>query len=219
MISELFLKDLSLWSFVWQSTLFAVIGLLGSFLLRRRPARACQVLFLAMLAAVLVPTMSVLVKHFELGMFEAEPIVRQLETRDMSSATLYGASAVLPTPESQPEAHEGVTDFEGSSGGANIPWRMIVMYGWMMATLILLGRLLVAFVSGVLLLRRAQSRGCEQIQQAADCARARLGITKDLQVRSTKDVRSPVIWCWSPTSVLLVPGDLDHRGGGTTLAA
>ena len=94
MIRELFLENLSLWSCVWQSTLFAVIGLVGSFLLRRRPARACQVLILAMLAAVLVPTMSVLVKHFELGMFEAEPIARQLETRDMSIATLYGASAV-----------------------------------------------------------------------------------------------------------------------------
>lgn len=211
MISELFLKDISLWGCVWQSTLFAVIGLAGSFLLRRRPARASQVLFLAMVAAVLVPTMSVLVKHFELGVFVAEPIARQLETRDMSSATLYGASAVLPTPESQPQAHEGVTDFEGSSGGANIPWRTIVLYGWMIATLILLGRLLAAFVSGVLLLRRAQSQGCEQIQQAADSARARLGITKGLRVRSSKDISSPVIWCWSPIPVLLVPGDLNHR--------
>ena len=211
MIRALFLEDLSLWGCVWQSTLFAVIGLAGSFLLRRRPARASQVLFLAMIAAVLVPTMSVLVRHFELGVFTAEPIARQLETRDMSSATLYGASAVLPTPESQPEAHEGVTDFEARSEGANIPWRTIVLYGWMIATLILLGRLLVAFVSGVCLLRRAQSRGCEQIQQAADSARVRLGITKDIQVRSSKDVRSPVIWCWRPIPVLLVPGDLDHR--------
>ena len=80
----------------------------------------------------------------------------------------------------------------------------------MIATLVLLGRLLVAFVSGVCLLRRAQSRGCEQIQRAADFARARLGITKGLQVRSSKDVRSPVIWCWRPTPVLLVPGDLDY---------
>ena len=73
MIRELFLEDLSLWSCIWQSTLFAAIGLIGSFLLRRRPARASQVLFLGMIAAVLVPAMSVAVKHFEWGLFAVEP--------------------------------------------------------------------------------------------------------------------------------------------------
>jgi hypothetical protein len=83
MIRELFLEDLSLWGCVWQSALFAVIGLVGSFLLRRRPARASQVLFLAMIAAVLVPTMSVLVKHFQLGVFTTEPIVLPLVAMDV----------------------------------------------------------------------------------------------------------------------------------------
>lgn len=210
MIRELFLQNLSFWGFVWQSTLFAVIGLVGSFLLRRRPARACQVLFLAMIAAMLVPTMSVLVKHFELGMFEAEPIALKPEVVVESVAIDYGTSVSVSPPEVSIGARE-LASAKAGSGVANIPWRMIVLYGWMIATLILLGRLLVAFVSGVCLLRRAQSWGCEQIQRAADSAKVRLGITKDIQVRSSKDVRSPVIWCWGPTPVLLVPGDLDHR--------
>ena len=210
MISELFLKDLSLWGFVWQSTLFAVIGLISSFLLRRRPASASQVLFLAMIAAVLVPTMSVLVKHFELGMFEEEPIALKPEVAVEAVAIDYGTSVSVSPPEVSIGARE-LASAKSSSGGANIPWRMIVLYGWMIATLILLGRLFAAFVSGVFLLRRAQSRGCEQIQRAADSARARLGISKGLQVRSSKDVRSPVIWCWRPIPVLLVPGDLDDR--------
>ena len=208
MIRELFLRDLSLWSVIWQSTLFAVIGLVGSFLLRRRPARASQVLFLAMIAAVLVPTMSVLVRHFEFGVFTAEPIALPPVVMDVP----VEASVFTASPAIQPEAHEVAADLESaasSSHSADIPWRMIMSYGWMAATLILLGRLSVNVVNGILLLRRAQSRVSGHIERAADSARAKLGIAKALRIRSSMDVRSPVIWCWSPIPVLLVPVDLD----------
>ena len=208
MIRELFLRDMSFWAVAWQSTLFAVIGLVGSFLLRRRPARASQVLFLAIIAAVLVPTMGILVTHFELGVFTAEPIALPSVVMDVPAE----ASVVSASPEIQPEAHEVAADLElsaGSSQGADIPWRMIMLYGWMAATLILLGRLSVDVVNGILLLRRAQSRVSGHIELAADSARARLGIAKAIQIRSSVDVRSPVIWCWSPIPVLLLPADLD----------
>ena len=55
MIRTLFLENLSLWSCVWQSTLLIVIGLTGGHLFRHRPARAFQILLLAMIAAALVP--------------------------------------------------------------------------------------------------------------------------------------------------------------------
>ncbi len=208
MMRELFLRDMSLWAVVWQSTLFAVIGLVGSFLLRRRPARASQVLFLAIIAAVLVPTMGVLVKHFQLGVFTTEPIALPSVVMDVPAE----ASVVSASPEIQPEAHEVAADIEsaaGSSRVADIPWRMIMLYGWMAATLILLGRLSVNVVNGIRLLRRAQSRVSGHIELAADSARARLGIAKALHIRSSVDVRSPVIWCWSPIPVLIVPADLD----------
>ena len=208
MIRELFLRDLSLWAVTWQSILFAVIGLVGSFLLRRRPARASQMLLLAIIAAVLVPTMSVLVKRFQLGVFTTEPIAMPTVVMDVP----VEVSVVSASPEIRPEAHEVAADLEsaaGSSQGADIPWRMIIMYGWMAAILILLGRLSINVVNGILLLRRAQSRVSGHIERAADSARARLGISKALQIRSSMDVRSPVIWCWSPIPVLLVPTDLD----------
>ncbi|HCO95791.1 MAG TPA: hypothetical protein DIU00_17910, partial [Phycisphaerales bacterium] len=208
MISELFLRDLSLWAVAWQSTLFAVIGLVGSFLLRRRPARASGVLFLAMIAAVFVPTMGVLVKHFELGVFTAEPAALPSLVINVPAE----ASVVSASPEIQPEAHEAAADVEpvaSSSYGAYIPWRTIMLYGWMTATLILLGRLSVDVVNGIRLLRRTQSRVSGHIERAADSVIARLGIAKALQIRSGVDVRSPVIWCWSSIPVLLVPTDLD----------
>lgn len=208
MIRELFLRDLSLWAVAWQSILFAVIGLVGSFLLRRRPARASQVLFLAIIAAVLVPTMSVLVRHFELGVFTTKPIALPSVMMDVPAE----ASVVSASPEIQPEAYEVAVDIEsaeGSSQGADIPWRTIMLYGWLAASLILLGRLSIDVVNGIRLLRRAQSRVSGHIERAVDSARARLGIAKALQIRSSVDVRSPVIWCWSPIPVLLVPTDSD----------
>ena len=210
MIRGLFLEYLSLWGCVWQSTLFAVIGLAGSFLLKRRPARASQVLFLAIIAAVLLPTMSVLVRHFGLGLFTEEPIAFPSFITETPAESL----GISLAPEIQPAALEVPTDFalaESGSEDVRIPWRLIVLYGWMIATLILLGRLFAAFICGIRLLRRAQSDGCEHIRGAANAARARLGITKGLQIRSSEEIRSPMIWCWSRPPVLLVPGDLDGR--------
>lgn len=210
MIHELFLEDLSLWDCVWQSTLFAVIGLAGSFLLRRRPARASQVLFIAIIAAILLPAMSVLVQHFGFGLLAEEPIVLP----SFKLETIGERPGLLPVPEVQPAAHEVPTDFtlaERSSGTVKIPWRWIALYGWMIATLILLGRLIIAFVNGIRLLRRAQFNTWECIRRAADSARARLGITKNLRIRISRHVRSPMIWCWSYPPVLLVQDDLDDH--------
>ena len=210
MIRELFLEDLSLWSVIWQSTLFAVIGLVCSFLLKRRPARASQVLFLAIIAAILLPTMSVLVKHFELGLFTEEPIVLPTFEVEMPAET----PKILPATEIQLASLKIPTNFalaESGSETIKIPWRLVALYGWIITMLILLGRLFVAFVCGIRLLQRAQSDRCEYIGQAADFARARFGITKGLQIRSSKDVLSPMIWCWNRRPVLLVPGDLESQ--------
>ena len=210
MILELFLEDLSLWTVAWQSTLFAVIGLAGSFLLRRRPARASQVLFLAIIAAVLLPAMSVLVRHYELGLFADKLIVLPFFEIEIPPE----APEILLAPEIQPAALEvstGIALAENNLWDIVIPWRLIALYGWMIAVLILLGRLIFAFVSGIRLLRRAQSGRCGHIRPAADSARARLGITKGLKIRSSKDVRSPMIWCWNRPPVLLVPDDLDGQ--------
>jgi Tol biopolymer transport system component/beta-lactamase regulating signal transducer with metallopeptidase domain len=163
-----------------------------------------------MIAAVLVPAMSVLVKHFELGLFTEDPIWLSSVVKEIPTE----ASVISASTETQTKEYEGVRNLELIEAGsrvANIPWRPIILYGWMIAILILLGRLFSAFFSGLCLLRRAQSGGCEQIQLAADSAKIKLGITKNLQIRSSKDVRSPVIWCWSPNPVLLVPVEIDEK--------
>jgi len=213
MIRALFLENLSLWSCVWQSTLLIVIGLTAGILLRHRPARAFQVLLLAMMAAVLVPTMSLLVKHFELGVFAAGPIESRAETIEVLPKMPLGVSTVVTEPQLRIEAMDTATDgvlAEGGSGGTRIPWRTTLLFGWMSVTLILLGRLLVAFINGIRLIRRSQPKVCAPIQQALDRARVRLEISRNLEIRSSGEITSPMIWCWSRTVVLLVPRDLDN---------
>jgi len=212
MIRELLLKDFSWWSVAWQSTLFAIVGLAGSFLLRRRPARSCQLLFLAVIAAVLVPAMSILVKYFDMGLLAAEPTALEPDTPVQVAVSLYEVPVALPHMDIPDEVPAGIAESVGTkagSGSINVPWRTIAMYGWMAAAFVLMGRLLIAFVGGIRLLRAARLCGCEQIRRAADSARARLGMVRALQIRSSKGLRSPVIWCWSRPPVLLVPADLD----------
>ena len=221
MIHGLFLEELSLWTWFWQSTLFVLIGLVGSFLLRRRPARACQGLFLAMVGAVALPLMSAAVAHFGIGMLAPEPIAHEPEITyqfltmdDEAPAALFPPDVQMNMEPAEIQAvapPEKPVVIKAAPQSVRIPWRSILLVGWMTATFLLLGRLLVAFISGICLLRRAKSRGCGQIQRAANSARARLGIVDDLRIRSRKNVHSPMIWCWSRPPVLLVPGNLEDK--------
>jgi len=221
MIRAFFLVDLSVWTWVWQSTLFALLGLAGSFLLRHRPARASQGLFFAMVAAVLVPIMSALVAHFGLGLFAPEPITLEPKSTHPSSIVGYDVLPAILPPDVQfnmepAEVQADVIPEEPvpvktTSQSVDIPWRSVFLCGWIIAGLALLVRLLIAFVSGVGLLRRAQSQCDARIQRAVYSARARLGITKDFRIRSGPNVRSPMIWCWSRLPVLLIPEGWDDR--------
>jgi ankyrin repeat protein/beta-lactamase regulating signal transducer with metallopeptidase domain len=211
MIRELFLQDLSLSSCVWQSTLLMVIGLVGSLLLRHRPARAFQVLFLTMIAAVVVPAMTALVKHFELGVFVAEPVTLQPISMDLYSAVPLKDPEAMIDPQVNTKGHLDATLAEGGSTGIYIPWREILLLGWMTATLALLGRLFVAFMNGVCMIGRSQPDVREHIQQALGRATSRLGVKNKLQIRASGEIHSPMIWCWSRKAVLLVPRDLNNN--------
>jgi len=208
MIRELFLGDFPLSSCVWQSTIFLVVGLVGSFILRHRSARAHQVLFLAMIAAVIVPIMSILVKHYELGMFVAEPVVIQSRAEDVGRVGNFGAPGIISTEDIEHKPGTIEKDLPPAtlaSETTKFPWRSVVLYGWITASLILAARLLLTFALGVRLLKRALPLQCEKIKEAVHLAKAKLGIDKDVMVRSSRGVRSPVIWCWRLMPVLLVP--------------
>jgi len=219
MKSELLFGSPLLWTCVWQSTIFAVLGLVGSFILKHRSSRAHQVLLLSMIGAVVVPAATILVKHYEWGVFVAEPIVIQSSTEDFP-ASRYEAPEIISTgsTEHQP-VPTGKTPAPASTGSRDdeFPWRLVMLYGWIAASLIFAGRLIVTFIWGARLLGRAVPLDCEKIEQTVRRVKVTLGINKDVKVYGNRRVRSPVIWCWGRSPVLLVPNragqsDMDWTG-------
>ena len=75
MISEVFSGESFLIICFLQSVVFVLLGLAGSYLFRKRAARAHRVLFLSMVAAVIVPGLSMLVKYYGLGLFVDKVVV------------------------------------------------------------------------------------------------------------------------------------------------
>jgi beta-lactamase regulating signal transducer with metallopeptidase domain len=217
MTGEIFSAEFFLWSCLWQSTIFLAAGLLGGFLLRRRSARAHRVLLLAMMAAVIVPAASILVKHYQLGMLTAKPAVIQppVEShiiRETTGVISNNITEHSPVPVSR--------DLQPAITGSNVvkfPWRSALLYAWTAVSLILAARLLVTFILGVRVLRNATPLDSEKIEQAIDKAKAKLSIRKQVQIHSSGNIQSPVIWCWRRLPVLLVPRatglpDIDWSG-------
>lgn len=206
MMRELFLRDLSLWDCLWQSTAFAALGLIAGWLLRRHPARAYHVLLLAMTTAVAIPLLSAVVKHFDLGAFVAKRPELSYALPEIAlavPATAPDAGATQPAPPKPMPA--GVVE----SAALRIPWQMILRCGWLAVTLALLGRLIATFLYGVRLVRHASRVRREDVQRAVDEARSKLAIPQELQVRASGRIRSPLVWCWSRPSILLVPDPCD----------
>src|SRR4030042_3045160 len=101
MTGELFSRNDFLWCCAWQSTICVALGLVVSFVLRSRPARAHRVLLLAIIAAVIVPIMSMLVNHFKLGAFAAQSVATQPEPEDQLTATDYEQSETAASDNSE----------------------------------------------------------------------------------------------------------------------
>jgi hypothetical protein len=196
MTSAIFSADFSLWMCVWQSTLFVVTGLAASFILRHRSSRAHQVLLLSMMAALMVPPASALVKHYELGVFAAKPQAIESQGERWVFADDHEATGAVAAEDVEREsapAGEVTSSTVSVSRAAKFPWRFVALCGWLAASLILAVRLLVSFILGVRLLGWALPLDCEIIEQAVNVAKVKLGISRDIQVRSSPRIWSPVI--------------------------
>jgi beta-lactamase regulating signal transducer with metallopeptidase domain len=219
MIAELLSENQFVWTCLCQSTVCAAAGIIGSFILKHRPARAHQVLLLAITAAVVVPAMSVLVKHLDLGLFSAEPAAVRSEREVTLPETAYAAAEIIAGDiiEYEPPAVEAAQDGLTAAVAAQktgIPWSRMLSWAWIAASLILAARLGVTFVRGMRILRRATPVPCQEIQQAVRAARAKLGIAEDVSVLASRNIRSPVIWCWSRRPAFLVPNTASQSGDG-----
>ena len=212
MTSELF-SDASFLGVLLLSTVCMAAGLAASFLLRRSAARAHQALLVAMLAAIAVPGMWLAGRHYGLGVLTTNPQAQEptiqvlplvldfVEPVAVSEAAYIDIAPVLHAP----AVYESSVIVPTETSQLTIPWRAIGLLGWLTASAILLVRLIVRFALGVRLLRRSKTPDDPAIVQAVDVARRTLGIGRQVRVRTSDGVSSPVIWCWGIRPVLLLP--------------
>lgn len=217
MIDELFTADL--WRLLLiQSTACLATGLAASFVLRRRPARAHQVLFTALLAAVLMPGLYVSARQLELGVltppangFWSTPALGGASSpAEGDWATRAPLFAVEDTDEPVPLIAGPAVEVPASGAATTrVSWAVIGVACWLAVTAALLGRLILRFALGFHLLRAADPVQTDQIGNAIEKAKNRLGIDTPVQIRHSEKVRSPVIWCWVHEPVLLL-----HQAAG-----
>ncbi|MBN1806322.1 MAG: hypothetical protein JW837_13825 [Sedimentisphaerales bacterium] len=232
MNSGLFSTNLSWWLLLLQSTIFMALGLTGSFLFKRRAARAHQALLLGVIIALLLPFMSVLVNHYGLGLLEAESssskgaIPESAENTLITTKTVEDNAIAEPiiadtpmllndepmpssvTLKSLPQEPSVVKIEKPTVTGdltEKIPWTGVFMWVWGLISLALLLRLIRTFILGIRLLHTAEALDNTRITEALFTARKKLGVRQNIDIRVSPTVRSPIIWCWSFRPILLVP--------------
>jgi type II secretory pathway component GspD/PulD (secretin)/beta-lactamase regulating signal transducer with metallopeptidase domain len=201
MIDELFAGDVGLLLLV-QGTACVAVCLAVSYLLRRRPAHAHQVLLTGLAAAVLMPGLYLWAWRCGVGVLapRTAPPMPEVATDLVLPASLQAAGSVYdPTPGTVAEAVPA-----SSSIARRIPWSAVAAAGWLMVTLALLLRLSLRFLLGAHLLRTAAPLDAEPVTRTIEQARCRLGIEAPVRLRGSAKVRSPVIWCWVREPVLLL---------------
>jgi beta-lactamase regulating signal transducer with metallopeptidase domain len=198
----------SLLTLFWQSSLFLTAGLIVSFLLSRHSARAHHVLLLSIAAAIIVPALSIIVKHYELGFFTAKP---DTQISSASDADLFDNSPSSELEFSDMEELQSMPMKKTeklSLVAATFPWMITFLYVWAAASVVLLIRLLITFLESIRLIRKAQPLENQQINQSISTIAAKLQNKKVLSIFSSDRIISPVIWCWRHKSVLLIPSNL-----------
>jgi hypothetical protein len=206
MIGEILAEHPWLWPLAWQSTLCLAAGLGGSFLLRRHAVHAHQVLLLGLVAAVLIPALSHIVKQNQWGLLVAEPAVATPE-RQPIPAPADLVIPDLPPPTGQPDLPRATGTLEAAPVPTNtrFDWTRAVLPAWLAISSVLLLRLAVQFLLGRRLAKRSEVVDDAQLLQMFEAAKGKLGIRADVRVRVSAQARSPVIWCWGRQPVLLVP--------------
>ncbi len=198
-----------LWVLLAQGTACLAAGLVGSCLLRRRAARAHQVLLTGLLAAVLMPATYLLVRNLELGLLTPPAVASRpvsAEDRIVDEVAIESIPAMEADPETIAIEVADLAAFAPAyeTPTPKVPWAVIGLISWTTATLLLLGRLLLRFVLGLCLLQRARPVETPALCDALQTARDRMGIAAPVALRASENVRSPVIWCWRRVPVLLV---------------
>ncbi|MBI2948409.1 MAG: PD40 domain-containing protein, partial [Verrucomicrobia bacterium] len=220
---------------LWQSTLCLLVGLGGSLCWAKRPARSHRVLLLALGAALVAPLLSLAVRHYDWGMLPpSASVARANSEKPTQSAPTVSLtrSATVQSPD-VPEKAIGSVALAEASAGEKLPvpwavadnalpqfrWKAIALSVWAALSGLAGLRLALSILRGLALIKRAEPDADLCIQNAANLAASKLGIAAAPEVRVSKEVGCPVIWCWHKRPLLVIPaaalpsrGTLDWEG-------
>lgn len=164
--------------FVWQSTLWLVLGLVVARRFASDPARAHAVLLAALVGAVVSPTASVCVGRFGWCLFP-----RRVVTIDIGGATATSGTLGMWT--------HGVHT-------------VILVASGLMIGICLVGCVR-SFLSARRLLRSCTRVTDLDAERALAIAKQRSSQDHGVELLECADIGSPSIWCWSHPAVILVP--------------
>ena len=164
--------------FVWQSTLWLVLGLGVARRFASDPARAHAVLLAALAGAIVSPTASVCVGRFGWCLFPRRVVTIDIDGTAATSGTLgmwtHGVGTVL-----------------------------LVASGLMIG--ICLVSFVRSFLSARRLLRSCTRATDLDAKRALAIAKQRSSQDYGVELLECEDIGSPSIWCWSNPAVILVP--------------
>ena len=198
-----------------------VLGLGVSFFYRHSAARAHQILLISLAASVLLPSLYVCVHVLGLGLWEpradssAEALMvspAMVETQAPEQSPIeVDLAATLTLPESTSGLPAEAADTQRGASTVWLPSGRIMLYlGWGLTTMALLGRLALQFLLGWRLLHQSERVTTARLRSAMVSAKLKMGITGSVDMRTSGQVHSPVIWCWRRHPVLLVQRNVEH---------
>ena len=163
-----------------QTLVCLALGIWAAARLDRRPARAHAVLFLAMMAALVAPLASQLVREVNLGGF--------LGT---ASATEYST----------------VSDRLPASTHSELTFGRLLVVAWAVVALVLLLGVVISYVRGRRLIVESGEVLGPRLLKALAAATTVAGLRLQPQLRSHSKISSPMVWAWSRTPVVLIHDD------------
>jgi beta-lactamase regulating signal transducer with metallopeptidase domain len=221
------------WDLFWQSSLFLAIGLTASLALRVRPARAHRVLLLAMVAALVTPVLSQVIRHGGWGILRpvgptavltdsSGPVSLQRRPSPVRPASIH----IPPGTQSGGAARISPATAEAAQAAVDSPprflpfsWQQTILGGWIILSILASLRLVCSIVRGFRTVRTAaQVEDAPMLQALAQAAR-RLGLSTEPSLRLSPHLRCPSVWCWGRQPILLVPAGIPETQKGVDWVA
>ncbi len=212
-IQEMFIRGIG------YTTIFLLIGVILSSVWKQKPARANQILFWAVLASLITPVVSELVRRNGWGLFshsislpshfvQTEESAQEIDGRHTKVAESTKANSIQSKTSEDRGSSSITSGFHKRKSITNFEtFSLVKIIGivWGFFTLFLLLKFIVSLIQEMRILRHAKPLNHAKIHEALETVLDKLNLKISPTVYETKSVRSPVICGWGIRPSLLIP--------------